>query len=232
MPLVNRQFWLERLGSASPCWSGDKWLDWEHGIIARSAYRRIFPKQVMRVLDIGCGDGSWSKWVTDTFGVTVMGTDAIVWPGVSSRISFIEADAELIDEHPAVKTFRPELAVFMNSLTCVADWKKAIGAACRVSDRVLAFDNFMTPTPPWWKGLPHRNPITLPELVEGFKVHGFSIEKIVAADLFHRRLFLSTPKFLHSAVAVTSVGLDLLAARLISPKNARHSGVLFYRNYR
>jgi len=227
VPLVNRQYWLDRLGQSSPCWSGEKWLDWEHGIIARSAFRRIFPRDVRRVLDIGCGDGRWSQWMRDIFDVVVLGTDVIQWPAVEYRIKFVEADAEELLRSKVVLEFRPELAVFMNSLTCVAHWQRAVASVCKISDRVLAFDNFMTPTPIWWKNLPHRKPIRLPQLVDEFLGYGFIVEKVVAADLFHRRLFLAAPRWTYGAVATVSAGLDLAAARLIQPEKARHSAVLF-----
>jgi len=230
MPLVNETFWRERMGTTSPCWSGERWLDWEHGFVMRWAIRRVWPPHPlkMRVLDVGCGDGRWSAWMKQEFGADVKGTDALEYPGVRQRVTFSQCDAEqlTLTFGPGGR-WRPELAVCLNSLTCVADWKKAVAQVCKVAPRVIAFDNFQTPTPPWLKGLPHRRPIELPELVKEFGRHGFVVKEIATADWFHRKLFLATPVWLHPLVAVVTLVLDLGASWILPPEKGRHVAVQF-----
>ncbi len=229
MGLVNRQYWVDRFGSASPCWSGDRWVDFEHGVVARHAVCRLWPKGVQRVIDIGCGDGRFSEWMALRFGVGVLGTDALTYPGVEGRIIFLELDAEEMSETTALHAWDAQMAVFMNSLTCMADWRAAVVQATQVCERVLVFDNFTTPTPPWLKGLPHRVPIEQPELEAAFSEAGFVVERKLAGDWLHRKLFLRTPRWSHPAVAVASASFDVLLAHVLPASRARHVAYLFGR---
>lgn len=241
MPLVNEAYWRDRFGQASPCWSGTKWLDWEHGIICRHAFRRVlkgvFPggeslplgRLGTRVIDVGCGDGSWTRWMINEFGFHAHGVDALEWPDVRDRISFTLADAEAVDRVEQLVRWDADLVVYMNSLTCVADWRAAVKAGMNLAPRVLCFDNFQTPTPAYWKNLPHRKPIQVFDLAEEFLNNGYEIEDAVTADWFHRKLFLLTPQFTHPVVAGVSAALDLAAAHVLPAGRARHSAILFKR---
>jgi SAM-dependent methyltransferase len=242
-PLVNETFWRERFGKVAPCWSGDRWLDWEHGLVMRAAFKRIWPRDwhrrwtddrgwdgpAVRVLDVGCGDGRWSLWMQERFRAWVIGTDALEFPGVRNRVPFKQVDAESLTTDPKLVDWKPDVVVFMNSLTCMTNWRTAVREACDLAPLVLAFDNFMTPTPPWLKGLPHRRPIELPALVTQFHRCGFGVKEAVAADVMHRRLFLKTPRWLHPLVALTSAAIDLTVPHWVKPMKARHSAVLFQR---
>lgn len=235
MPLHNEAYWRARLGRAAPCWSGERWLDWEHAWVVRSALRRLWPAEVRgrsrRVLDVGCGDGRWTAWMARRFGVQVRGVDALEYPGVRDRLgeAFRLADAERLTEEPWAAGWRPDLVVCLNTLTSTSDWRRALGEAAAIGPRVLVFDNFQTPTPPWLQGLPHRQPITVPELTAAAGEAGLGVERAVAADVMHRRLFLRSPRWAHPAVALVSAGIDLVAARLLRPGRARHSAWLFRR---
>jgi SAM-dependent methyltransferase len=233
VPLVNEAYWRARFGTAAPCWSGDRWVDWEHAIVVRSALRQIWPRKpvVWRVLDVGCGDGRWTAWMRDEFNVFVRGTDALEFPGVRQRLGdwFRKVDAEELLAAPEVAGFRPDLVVFLNSLTCVLNWRGALDQAARLAPRVLVFDNLMTPTPPWLKGLPHRRPIEQPELLFAAAKLGLYAVRVVTADVMHRRLFLRTPRWAHPVVAVVSAAIDLAAQRIVVPSQARHVAVLLGR---
>jgi SAM-dependent methyltransferase len=242
MPLVNEQFWRDRLGRAAPAWSGDRWLDWEHAVVVRSALRRIWPADLRpltparrrhpaRVVVAGCGDGRWTQWLMDEFGVAAYGADALEFPGVRERLGrcFLRLDPEHLAEVLPLRRWKPDIVVFLNSLTCVENWRRALRQAAELAPRVLAFDNFQTPTPPWLKGLPHRRPIDLIQLTAAAYEAGLVLERGVAGDVMHRRLFLTTPRWLHPAVAVVSAAIDLVAARLLRPSRARHSAMLFRR---
>lgn len=227
LPLVNERYWQERLEQGGPCWSESPALNWEHGIISRHAMRRVFPRDLGVVIDVGCGDGRFSQWMRDKFDVFVVGVDALEWPGIRGRVPFLQCDAEAIGEDREVCALKPDVVVFMNSLTCMADWRQAVASAVKLAPRVLAFDNFQDPTPSYWRDLPHRKPIPFGELVGEFKKLGFEVEKAVAADVFHRRLFLRTPRWLHGPVALLTAAMDLVAAHTVTPMEARHSAVLF-----
>lgn len=173
MPLVNEEFWRDRMGESDPCWSGDRWLDWEHATVVRRMLKRLWPEDIARAVDVGCGDGRWTRWLYDRFPrLMIKGTDALVYPEVGSNLpmAFVQADAERVDLVPMLKRFAPEMVLCLNTITCVEDWRKATRAMRRLSDvYVLMFDNFQTPTPSWWRNLPHRKPIELPELISDFE---------------------------------------------------------------
>jgi len=225
MSVINPKYWEERFAQGT--WSGEKWLDWEHGVISRHAFRRIFPRDVKWVLDVGCGDGKWTRWMRKEFGVQTLGTDALDWPEVRGNTAYVHWDAESLEESSSIRGMKPDLVVLMNSLTCMVEWRKAVKSACKVSDRVLVFDNFMTPTPQFLKGLPHRRPIELPQVLCEFIAQFFTLEKMVPADIFHRRLLLKTPRWSHPGVAAITCGLDLIASHVIRVADARHSALLF-----
>lgn len=235
MPLLNEKFWKDRFGKGDPCWSGDKWLDWEHATVVRRALRRAWPDEhVTWILDVGCGDGKWTEWMTDEFPMMqVLATDALQYPGVADRVMFfVQADAEQLHLDTTIVDWYPELVVCLNTITCVENWREATASMRAVSDGyVLLFDNFQTPTPPWWTNLPHRKPIELPDLIADFAQVGWIAEKVITGDNWHRRLFLKTPKWTHPVVAVVSAILDAVAARRVDPYEARHQAVLFKRGW-
>lgn len=241
-PLLSETYWKRRFGWDSPCWSGEKWVDWEHAVVLRSAFRRIWPNRAGRVLDVGCGDGRWSEWLAKTFGVEVWGTDALEFPGVHARIAstttrfpmggftrFEHVDAQELTKNARLQKYRPDVVVFMNSLAYVSDWKQAVAEACHLAPVVIAFDNFQTPVPPWLRNLEHRRSIDQHQLRGAFVSHDMRVDKVVSADWFHRKLFLKTPRWMHPGVAVVSAGLDLVAARVLPPLAARHVAFRFVR---
>lgn len=231
-PLLNAPYWQERMGRSTPTYSGEWWLDWEHEKVMRWSLRRALDgidDRVLRILEAGCADGRWAAWMAAAFGVRVMGTDALEYPGVRKRMDlFIQCDLEQLDKCREAKRFNPNVLLYMNSLTCVADWRKAVQAGAHVgAPWVICFDNFMTPTPAFLKNLPHRRPIQLPALEYEWELHGYEVAQEVAGDWFHRKLFLKTPRWSHPAVAVATLGLDWVASRVLWPDRARHIAVLF-----
>lgn len=235
MPLLNKDYWVSRFGFGSPCWSGDRWVDWEHGVVARHAIRRIFPRDASRIVDVGCGDGRFTLWMSGTFDVEYLGVDALEFPGVKRLGSaFYKGDAEELEailsrNDAAYGRWEPDLVVFMNSLAYMSDWRKAVRAGMAVAPRVLVFDNFQTPTPVYLTDLSHRKPITVHELLAAFAAEGWELEKAVAADWFHRKLLLRAPQFLQAPVALLTCVMDLAVAHLLPVHRARHMAVLFRR---
>lgn len=231
MPLVNEQFWQDRMGQSDPCWSGDRWLDWEHATVVRRMLRRIWPEPVVRAVDVGCGDGRWTVWIDGRYPkLMIKGTDMLEYPGVRENLPFrfVRADAERVHENSWLGRFAPSMVLSLNTITCVADWRAATESMRKLSGRyVLMFDNFQTPTPWWWNDLPHRRPIELPELIEDFEKAGWKVVRMVTGDVWHRRLFMVTPRWMHPVTAVVSAALDWIAAYTVRPINARHQGVLF-----
>lgn len=240
MPLINEAYWRLRFGQASPCWSGDRWLDWEHGVVARHAVRRVWPAdlrgQTIALLDIGCGDGRFTAWMSREFKVQYRGLDALEFPGHVLGSALIVGDAEQLSRLPEIGTphqsygrYLPDIVCFVNSLTCMQDWREAVSEAMKVADRVLVFDNLQTPTPAYWRNLPHRKAVRVDELLAAFDGEGFAVERAVAADWFHRKLFVRTPRWLHAAVAMLTCGLDLAAAHVLPVRRGRHMAILFRR---
>lgn len=226
MPLLNDGHWIRRMGQASPLWSGEMWLDWEHERVIKRAYRRIWPRgEVRTAVDVGCGDGRLTRWMAQTFGCFVMGVDALEFPGVRDRVQFRCIDPErLHDEIDEV-----DLVVFSNSLTCLAHWEAALESASLVGRMILAFDNFQTPTPEWGKRVDYRQPIQVTDI--DLKMRSLWMRRIrgVAADWFHRKLFLKTPQWSHPGVAVVTWWLDWAASIVLKPEQARHSALLYRR---
>jgi SAM-dependent methyltransferase len=235
MGVLSERYWRERFDRANPCWSGERWVDLEHGFVMRRAIRRAWPRGrrgvrlIERVLDVGCGSGRWSDWMAEEFACEVIGTDAVVNPGVADRIPFFPSDAEQLGAalRKYSRRWHPDLVVFMNSLAYMADWRQAVAQACKLSDRVLCFDNFMTPTPPWLVQLEHRRHVELPELLTEFSRRGFQATRVVAGDWWHRKLFLKTPRWSWPVVAWVTLLLDWVTAAVIRPEQARHVAVLF-----
>lgn len=228
MPAYNEAYWEGRAarGEVAP-WG--RWLDLEHGIVLRWALWRAWPRGVRRVVDVGCGAGRWSSWMARRFGCQVLGTDQFDWSGRPPGLPFVKQDAEMLDACGEIRAWGPDLATSINALTCMTDWRKAVAAHCRVAPRVLAFDNFQTPTPEWRQSLVHRQPIEVPELVAAFEQQGFVLRRAVAGDVMHRRLFVATPRWLAPAVMALSAAIDVTVSLAVSPRRARHSALLFER---
>lgn len=229
MPSYDEAYWQERAdkGLVHP-WGA--WLDWEHRKVLKAAVSRVFPRRAGVVIDAGCGSGRWSRWMEETFDCEVVGTDQFEWAGVKSRVRrFVQADAETLDTVLELQALRPTVVAHINSLTCTANWRKAVGSACRLAPLVVAFDNFQTPTPPWRQTLHHRQPIEVPQLVEQFATEGYSVLDAAAGDVLHRRLFLSSPAWAYAAVAVVTAAVDLTVAPWLTPMQAKHSAFLFGR---
>lgn len=251
MPLVNRSYWEQRIAEGGSTWSENRWLDLEHGIVARAVFRRLWPRDALapftsvhigqqlttrrrKVLDVGAGDARWSAWMAEEFDVDVFSMDAVPWPVSDDAWKWLEGyaigDAEALDELGAVRRFAPDAVVFMNSLTCIADWQKALKSAARlVPSLVIVFDNLMYPVPPWAKAMKHRVAISWPEVENAMLLLGYVREEAVGGDVLHRKWFLHTPRFLHPLVAVISAAIDVTASRILPFHRCRHIGLVFRR---
>ena len=166
------------------------------------------------MLDIGCGDGRFSIWMQDELDCKVFGTDPFRWPKIWEQIKFMRLAAESVDEAWSIKDWEPDIALFMDSLTFVSDWKKAIGAATRVATTVVVFDNFS------------NGRITLPDLVWNFAGLGFD-GTLFTSDVIDRKLLRMTPPFLHPLMAYQTIVLDRIAAAVVNPYRATHVLAVF-----
>ena len=230
MPLKSREHWERRFGESNPNWSGDRWLDIAHGRALRSGLKRIWPDDASRVLDVGAGDGRVGRWVKDRMGVKVRALDEVEFPSVRARLGPpILCDAERMHWNSEVRLLSPDMVMMVNSLTCTMNWRQMLSAAFEATQRyVLVLDNLQTPTPEFRKGLPHVFPVELPELVKLATRRGASpVVRMRTVDVFHRRMFLKTPKWVHPAVCGITIAGDLAAQRVLTPIRARHVAVLF-----
>jgi hypothetical protein len=228
VPLYNTAEWSRRCRQNVPCWTGVKWVDWEHDVALRAGFKRTWPAdlrgQAVKVLDVGCGDGHWTGWLRQTFKVRVLGVDALPWKGVSSRIRFVRADAELMARDPDVKAYRPTAVTFVNSLGCVGDWRAALVQAAELSDRILVYDNMESPTPPYYRKLKHRIHIPWREL-SGFAVsQGWTVEEVLPLDFLYRR-WIRGPQWLHPILAGASALADVYLSSVVPASWGRHLAV-------
>jgi len=139
---------------------------------------------------------------------------------------FAVADAETMSEIPWLREVRPHLAVAITSLPFSNDWRLVVSEMCRLADRVLVLDNLQTPSPPWQRGLPYKEPVELAPLVCEFASNGFMVERGVGVNVLDRALFrhLLAPL----AFAIT-LPLDIVLARLVRAHRWRYAAVLFQR---
>lgn len=177
-----------------------------------------------RVVDVGCGDCSLDVWIEKQFDVEVWGVDAFEWPGARRLNRFTHADAEELSQVRPLCAWEPQLAIAVTSLPFMADWRNVVAQMCGLARRVLVLDNLQTPTPPWQKGLPEKEPIELPELIEEFGSWGFVAARCVCVNVLDRRLFLRLPYWLAFGVTLP---VDLLLARVAPKRWWRYAAVLF-----
>lgn len=217
---MTSEIWAER--SKMPLWTGNRWVDWEHTQTLDRAIHRMWPKNVTHVLDVGAGNGEWSRWMAAMFNCKVHGIDMFPsGPGIE------QAKAE-----QSAKVFYslgppPQLITVINALGCFEDWVGAVGQFRRCNVPVLVADNTQQPTPPWYQNLPYRRHIEFDLQRAVFIENGFRLKKAIAVDILYRTWLEHTPKWSHPVVAGASVLVDLATQYLIKPQSGRHSISLF-----
>ena len=252
MPSINRAYWQERVDHGGSTWSENRWLDWEHGVVARAVFDRIWPddlhstelasigrstsRRFPHVLDVGAGDGRWSAWMADHYDVDVLATDELDWKPAAHTLSdlagYVIADGQQVGAKKQIRAFRPKAVVFMNSLTCMSEWNAALISASTLDpEYVIVFDNLMYPIPPWAKNMTHRVAISWPEIEQAMLLLGYRRVAASGGDVLHRKWFLHTPSWLHPVVAVVSAGIDRVAGRILPFHRCRHIGLAFKRAY-
>lgn len=224
MPAKQEAHWTERLGWSRPCHYNDGWLDTYADLVRKAALNRVFPGNVRRLVDIGCGDGSLDLWLEQEFDVQVWGVDVFPWPGAQRLERFTVLDAEELLSAEELGAFEPQMTMAVTSLPFMEDWRGVVEQMCGLAPRALVLENLQTPAPPWQKGLPEKEPIELPELIEEFSLWGFTPARCVCVNVLDRRLFLRLPHWLAFAVTLP---VDLLLARAAPRRWWRYTAVLF-----
>lgn len=222
MPVRDPNHWNSKIGEAAPCHYGDRYLDLYATLVRRAAVRRLHLRPGLRILDVGCGDGQFGAWVKQEFSCAVVGVDAIDWYGARHRLDqFLIADAERL--HISVGRF--DLAMFVTSLPFMANWRRALTKVCASVQEVLVIENLQTPTPPWQKELPEKEPIDYPTLVQAFAARGFFVSRAVCVNVVDRRWF--RPWVPGPIACWLTLAADLALSRLVSPPRGRYAAVLF-----
>jgi hypothetical protein len=215
------------------CWTGNKWVDWEHSVVLAHALRKVWPANVVTALDVGAGDGTWTEWMADEFTCYFDAIDP--YPR-----------AEWIDDWPAEDVYayvrgnprgKYDLITVINSLGYFADWPQAVYELRACDVPVLVADNTQQPTPSWYQtktgplpagqGVQYRQHIEYDEQIGEFEAAGFRVVKAIGQDVIYRKWLDSTPSVLHPVVAYWSAFVDQTMQGWVDPADARHSVVLF-----
>lgn len=233
MPVKDDTYWAQRAQMQDSCHYLDKWADWYAQVMRRRGVRRVWPRWVGSVLDVGCGDGKVSHWMKEAFWVEVIGSDAVQYDGVWARVPFVQADGEsLVSKVPRS---RFDLITCHTSLAFMSDWREAVQQFSRLTNLVLVVENVQTPTPEWQKGLPQKTHLELPLLIEGFAAAGFSPTAIQPINWLDRGLMVR-PLFRLPIMKPLGVLLTLLVDWFmvdvvkIKPERGRYAAILFEKN--
>jgi SAM-dependent methyltransferase len=230
MPPMSTTYWAEKSGRTGTVSYRNRWLDgyWER--IRRFAVaepfgwvvddlEKAFPNRLIRALDLGCGDGSFTNWMASrSLGrIRWIGADFYWYGGQSfdamSAMSFMSGvDAEQADQHFTPDAF--DLVTLNGVLECVDNWQKALSNALLIAPRVLLVEDLRTKVPPYQLGLDYKHAISWPEFVAHLKerddVEVIGFRPVTVID---RALFVRMPERLWPLVMVASLAIDAVLTR-------------------
>jgi len=199
--------------------SGIHWLDVSHRLLMQRALLKVWPGDGLYVDEpLADSDRYWATWLEEANG-------ADVW-------SFIEPGDDLNNvlamqiDHARLR--RPDLTMFLDSLTTCIWWDSALRAAAEYSEWVLVADFLMDPTPEWWKPK-NRLPIPRSLLIETMDRFDCYLAAETTVDYWHRWLFLKVPPTLFPVAGLLTTVMDTIAQGIVDPEKARHSALLFRR---
>ena len=229
MSALNKGFWLRRRERKNASHYENIWLDTYAFIVRLAGMKRVWPKGVESVLDVGCGDGRFGKMVKRKFGVSSMeGIDFLEFPDTLPRLdafwlNSIEDMAEVLEEEGWPEY---DLVLFATSLTFMEDPRSALEAAHKLAEYVLIVENTQQPTPPWMENLGYRKHLPFTELFHLMNSIGFVLKEGESVNVLDRRLFL---KLWNPIAFLLTLPIDLLVARFTLLYNARYTALLFQR---
>jgi SAM-dependent methyltransferase len=226
---MSATYWAEKAGRPGTVSYRNRWLDgyWER--IRRFAIAQPFgwlvdelveavPDRLVKALDLGCGDGTFTNWLAAKSHGRFLWTGAdIYWYGeqrvIGGAMSFMSGvDAETSAAFFDADSF--DLVTLNGVLECVDDWKLALSNALMLAPRVLLVEDLRWTVPPYQQGLDYKHAISWPEFLAHLKerddVELVGFRPVTVLD---RALFVRTAKRHWPLVMVASLAIDAVLTR-------------------
>lgn len=225
MPAKSEAYWAEKSGRQGTCSYRDPSIDW-YWERQRKAEVLAFLAPIVELirydkcsedagelpwlLDVGCGDGSFSKTMAHELNVQVDGVDAFDYgqEREDGFVSFGLMDAEQIGLYPKDAV---ELATVNGVLECVSDWRKVLWGL-RVAPEVVLVEDVRPRkrVPVYQQGLEYKTPVTLEDLHLTAAEMGWEWCCEAPVTMVDRAWFMVTPRWTWPAVARVSLVVDRL----------------------
>jgi len=117
--------------------------------------------------------------------------------------------------------------MFVDTVTTCADGFDRLMAAADSDEKLVVIDNLMEPTPQWRRQASGVWHVELSVLDEALGRKGFVRTLTVPVDVFGRRPFLCSPRWLWPLIAAVMVPVELVAAAMSKAAVARHLLVVY-----
>lgn len=229
MPPMSATYWAEKAGRPGAVSYRNRWLDgyWER--IRRFAVARPFgwivveliaahPHRLLRALDLGCGDGSFTNWLASKSRGRFQWTGADLYAyGAQSLAGDVTSIMSGVDIEHSANFFEADsfdLVTINGVLECVEDWKLALSNALLIAPRVLLVEDLRERVPPYQQGLDYKHAISWPELLEHLKERGdVDLIGFRPVTVLDRALFVRTAHRHWPLVMVASLAIDAALTR-------------------
>ena len=228
MPAKSNRYWKKRaeIGQGAT-WYVNKWKDWYSKTIIKHSFKRVSKYfKGKRVLDAGCGDCWFDKWLIEKFDCHVLGVDYFDFRPEYSQYYNLEhcpgVDIEMLENYEFIRKFKPEVVVVCSVLECTKNWEKALGSIMKAAPVVVLFEDLRVKSPAYQVGLNYKTAITWWDFLvcvvnkvrskanELKKAEDIIVESF-PANIVDRAFFVHTPRWLWWLVAPITLLIDMIA---------------------